>query len=360
MIFRRAYALLLLLTIALPGQSVYPAKEWQRARSEDSGYSSKRFAALAAYLATIDTTAMMVVHHGKVVFEYGDLTRQSYLASVRKSILALLYGKYVANGKINLDATLEELGMDDVGGLLPVEKKAKVRHLITARSGVYHPASNTGDDLAQAPPRGTQRPGSYHLYSNWDFNAAGFVFEKLTGRDIYDALETDLAEMIGMQDYNRSLQKKAGNAEVSRYPAYPIWLTTRDMARIGYLMLREGKWQDQRVVSSEWIKSITSLVTPVYDMNPPSRRGYANGTLWGYGYMWWVWDDHNRSGPFQGAYSGFGAVGQYITVLPTLDLVVAHKTVPAESGQPRRGVTGEQYHSILIQLVNARCGQTCP
>ena len=56
-------------------------------------------------------------------------------SSIRKSILAILYGKYVADGKINLEDTLEELGVDDVGGLLPVEKRAKVRDLITSRIG---------------------------------------------------------------------------------------------------------------------------------------------------------------------------------------------------------------------------------
>lgn len=351
---------LLLVPACLFAQAVYPGAEWERIQPEATGYSSKRLAALSAYLATIDTSAMMAVHKGKVIFEYGNLRQQSYLASVRKSVLAMLYGKYVANGKIDLDATLEDLGMDDEGGLLAGEKKATVRHLITARSGVFHPASYPGDDLAQAPPRGTQKPGDYHLYSNWDFNAAGYVFEKLTGRDIHDAVQSDIAEPIGMQDFDRSLQKKEGNLKVSRYPAYPMWFTTRDMARIGYLMLRNGKWNGQQVIAADWAKTITSLVTPVYDMNPPSRRGYATGALWGYGYMWWVWDDHNRPGPFHGAYSGFGAVGQYITVLPALDLVVAHKTVPARRGEPARGVTGAQYHSVLIQLINARCERACP
>ncbi|MBM3764559.1 MAG: hypothetical protein FJW32_04125 [Acidobacteria bacterium] len=91
-------------------------------------------------------------------------------------------------------------------------------------------------------------------------------------------------------------------------------------------------------------------------MNPPSARGYASGTLWGYGYMWWIWDDHNRVGPLQGAYTGIGAVGQYITVLPALDLVIAHKTVPGGS----RGVTGSQYHTALMQVINARCARACP
>ena len=52
--------------------------------------------------------------------------------------------------RTDLGATMEDLGVNDVGGLLPVERQATVEHLITARSGVYHLASNAGDDEAQA------------------------------------------------------------------------------------------------------------------------------------------------------------------------------------------------------------------
>jgi len=86
---------------------------------------------------------------GRVLWEYGDVSRRSYLASVRKSILAMLYGKYVANGTIRLDKTLEELGMDDHRGLLPHEQQATIEHLISARSGIYHPAANPGDNTAE-------------------------------------------------------------------------------------------------------------------------------------------------------------------------------------------------------------------
>jgi hypothetical protein len=44
--------------------------------------------------------------------------------------------------------------------------------------------------------------------------------------------------------------------------------------------------------------------------------------------MWWVGEDQHRAGPFAGGYTACGAIGQYINVLPTLDIVVAHKIVP--------------------------------
>src|SRR5215471_14361651 len=351
-------------------QPVNPAKDWERRKPEEADYSTKRLDVLKSYLATIDTTAMMAVHKGKVIFEYGDVTRHgSQFASVRKSLLAILYGKYVASGKINLDATLQELAIDDAGGLLPLEKHATVRHLLTGRSGVFHKNSNFGggggDDVFQAPPRGTQQPGSYYLFNNWDFNVAGYIFEKQTGLDVFDALQKDLAEPLGMQDFDRALLKKEAvdasvTATVSKYPANPVSLSARDMARVGQLLLQNGRWDGKQVVSAEWIRTITSLVTPVEQVNPPSGRYYAAGMLWGVGYGWNVWDDHGTVGPFQGAYSAMGSVGQHITVLPALDLVVAHTMLQSEPGQPQRLVRPQHYHTALMLLVQARCRGACP
>ncbi|MCI0491048.1 MAG: beta-lactamase family protein [Blastocatellia bacterium] len=340
---------------------VFPAKDWERIeKPESAGYSSARLEALRNWLESLDTTAIIVSVGGRSLFEYGDLTHQSYLASVRKSILAILYGKYVDDGTIPLGKTLREIEFTDVGGLNPREQEATIEHLITARSGIYHLASNPGDSTDSAPPRGSQRPGTYYLYNNWDFNAAGAVFEKLTKRDIYDSLESDLAKPIGMQDFDRSLQRKSGDLNRSQHRAYHIWLSTRDMARVGLLMLREGRWSGQQVISREWARRITSLVTPLNEMNPPGLRSLGGGNRWGYGYMWWVWDAPNSPGSFEGAYTGMGAGGQYITVLPELDMVIAHKTdmqQPARQGRAgrRRNVSLAEYDSILRMLIAARC-----
>ena len=339
---------------------VFPGADWERiAKPESVGYSSARLEGLRAWLASLDTTSMFVSVGGRALFEYGDVTHLSYLASVRKSVLAMLYGKYVENGTIRLDTSLKDLQFTDVDGLLPRELEATIEHLITARSGVYHPASNAGDDTGSAPPRGSQQPGSYYLYNNWDFNAAGAVFEKLTGRDIYDVVETDLARPTGMQDFDRKAQRKSGDPKRSQHMAYHMFFSVRDMARIGLLMLREGNWSGQQVVPRAWAQKIRSLVTPMNEMNPPGLRALGTGYRWGYGYMWWVWDAPNSPGPLKGAYTGMGAGGQYITVLPEFDMVVAHKTdtsqvSPHGPGQRRRSVTGREYEAIVRMLISAR------
>jgi len=331
---------------------VYPGVSWGRiADPRIVGYSPAGLDAVRTRVAGLSTTGLLVVVGGRVLFEYGDLQQLSYIASVRKSVLSMLYGNYVADGTIDLNRTLEELGIDDRGGLLPIERQATVEHLITARSGVYHAASNAGDNLADAPARGTQPPGSYFLYNNWDFNAAGAIFEQLTGRDIYDALASDLAGPIGMQDFDRDRMRKSGNLERSQYPAYHMWLSTRDMARIGYLMLRDGTWNSAQVVPRNWVATIRAVVTPLAEMNPAS---YRRGSL-GYGYMWWVWDGPDSVGTYEGAYTGSGAYGQYITILPALDMVVAHKTaVP-----PPRRTLWREYAAVLDLIVAARCGASC-
>ena len=186
------------------------------------------------------TTGMMVIQNGKALFQYGNLEELSYLASCRKSVLAMLYGPFVKNGKVDLSKTIEQLGLDDIGGLLPMEKKATIKDLLTARSGVYHPASNPGDATDMAPKRGIVQPGSFWLYNNWDFNIAGYILEKETNKNIYELVDSILAKPLHMQDWKKEAQRKSGDMTRSNYPAYHMWFSTGDMARIGYLMLRKG------------------------------------------------------------------------------------------------------------------------
>ncbi len=327
---------------------IYPGSSWDyHQESIDAGYNDDKLIKALPYLRdSMNTTGLVIVVGGKILGDFGDIEELSYLASCRKSILAMLYGKYVEDGTINLDLNLKQLGINDIDGLLPTELNATVDQLITARSGVYHPASNAGDNLADAPERGSQIPGTYYLYNNWDFNAAGGAFEQLTGKNIYDALEQDLAIPIGMEDFDRLAQHKSGNTKRSRYQAYHIWLSTRDMARIGYLMLRHGRWKDTQIIPKNWAKKIVSVVTPSEDMNPTRIK---NGEF-GYGYMWWVWDGPEAVGPFEGAYSARGAYGQYITVLPKLDMVIAHKT----KAEYRRRTGWPEYKKLMDIIISAK------
>ncbi|MHB1329842.1 MAG: serine hydrolase, partial [Gemmatimonadales bacterium] len=332
-----------------PDQPVYPGAEWSTVDPARAGWSTSGVDSVRATISRMNSSAMVIVDGGRVVMSYGDLTEQSYLASVRKSVLSMLYGIEVARGRVDTSKSLAQLGIDDRQALSAAEREATIQDLLAARSGVYHPASNPGDNLADAPRRGSQRHGSYQLYSNWDFNALGTVFEQETGRNIYDAVEAELAIPLGMQDWQRDLQRKSGDTTRSRHLAYHMYFSTRDMARIGYLMLRNGRWQDRQIVPADWVRLSTSPVTPLEEMNPAShRRG-----RFGYGYLWWPYDGPWRGGVYQGAYSGVGAVGQYITVIPKLDLVIAHKTVPKPDNP---GVRHNDYWALVDRIVAAKTG----
>jgi CubicO group peptidase (beta-lactamase class C family) len=161
-----------------------------------------------------------------------------------------------------------------------------------------------------------------------------------------------------MQDFDRALQRKTGDRARSHHLAYHLRLSTRDMARLGLLMLRDGLWQDTQVMPAGWSRRITSLVTPYDELIAERQRRLGAGERWGYGYMWWVWDAAPDSGLMAGAYTARGLSGQYITLIPGLDMVIAHKVEQQPDGdqaQPRRRITATQYSAIVRMITGARC-----
>lgn len=314
--------ILALCTTTLSAHPTYPkaGEDWQQAKPSKYGFNDQKVKDLRRYIIdSMHTTGLMVIVGGECIFQYGNIESVSYIASCRKSVLSILYGKYVKNGTIDLNKTLGEVGITDHGGLLPIEQKAKIAHLLQARSGIYHQASNSGsalDNPKRVPERGSVKPGTKFLYNNWDFNAAGAVFDKLTGKSVFEAMDEDLAKPLGFQDWDLSRHRYTGNMSRSMHPAYHLYLSTRDMARIGYLMLRKGKWEDKQIIPKDWHRKMISVSTK------PEETGKKK--KFGYGYMWWLYNDQDPA--LKGAYAAHGAMGQYITIIPELDMVIAHKT----------------------------------
>jgi CubicO group peptidase (beta-lactamase class C family) len=201
------------------------------------------------------------------------------------------------------------------------------------------------------------------VYNNWDFNAAGTAFEKIAGKGIYQALDTDLARPTGMQDYDASRQKKIQvmpQKKLSVHPEYAMFLSTRDMARLGLLMARSGHWNGKQVLPKNWVEYLTTLYTPASDTWPRPVQRELGGTVsrWGYGAMWWVWDapigtTSANWTAFTGSYTALGTDGQYITVIPLFDLVVAHKNANIDQ-EPNRNVGMLAYQTILQMLIASR------
>jgi hypothetical protein len=187
---------------------VVPGVNWEHVTPESVGYSSARLEVLRAWLKTRPTTSMMAVYKGKVIFEYGDTALATNVASVRKSVLDILFAAELKNLPENLNnSTVVQLGLQDKVPFVHPEELANFDQLLTCRSGIFIPNGN-GDQDPIAPKRGSEYPGTYFFYNNWDFNALGTAFEKMTHKDIYDALRDDIAVPIGMQDFDRARQKK--------------------------------------------------------------------------------------------------------------------------------------------------------
>lgn len=320
--------LILSILVSCSGEAqIFPDENWATHPSPAlAGWGETERTTFNRYIIdSTQITGLVIVHKGQVVFEYGDIEENSYIASCRKSVLAILYGKYVQNGQIRLDKTLAELNIEDHSPLLEIEKVATIQDIISARSGIFLPGSNGGDFRRLAPERGSVEPGNYWLYSNWDFNLAGHIFEQETGRDIYDEIEVQLVGPLHMQDWDRSLQQKSGNLDVSKYPAYHMWFSTRDMARIGLMMLTKGQWRDTQVIPEDWVEEMIMQRTSYQEAQRNAPVLKEDGLDLGYGYMWWL-IENTEDRKLRGAYSAQGALGQNITVYPEVDVVLAYKT----------------------------------
>lgn len=287
-----------------------PGAEWRQVPPAQSGWSETGLAAAQDWSAQIHSTAVMVIQHGAVVAEWGDVSKRTELASVRKSLLSALIGIAVTEHKLSLDDTLADLAIDDnPPALTETERQATVRMLLEARSGVYHPALyETPGMAAQRPLRGSHEPGTFWYYNNWDFNALGTIYEHATGTGIYDAFDRQIARPIGMQDFDPAHCRYAGGRD-SKYPAYLFHASARDLARFGLLYLHHGRWGDRQLIPESWIAESTK---------PYST---TNAGL-GYGYLWWR--PQNNSALPPDSYFAWGHGGQFLFVIPSRDMVVVH------------------------------------
>lgn len=334
---------------------VFPDSVWHYVEKPDTlGWDIAKLVELDQFVINkTNLTGLVIIYKGKVLYDFGDTKELSYIASCRKSVMSMLYGRYVENGTIDLNKTMADLEISDNTELLEIEKKAKVEHVLTARSGIYLPSTESASNR-NAPKRGTKEPGSYFLYNNWDFNVAGFIFEKEAEKNIYDAVEQEFAIPLKMQDWDRSKQKKEifGDVLYSKFPEYHMWFSTRDMARLGYLMLREGKWNGKQIIPKTWVEKTTSVVTSVEELKISDQSlNDKPWWKWGYGYLWRVWDSAQNIRPeLNKAYTATGSWGQYITVIPSIDIVIAAKT----KSEYRRSTSNETYLNLIDILIDAR------
>lgn len=309
------------------------ADDWSRELLRDAQTFSK----------TIDTAAVVVLQHGEVVDQWGAVAMPLKCHSIRKSVLSALYGNHVDQGTIDLDATLKQLGINDnEPSLTEPERQARVRDLLRARSGVYHPALyETAAMAAKRPKRGTHPHDTFWYYNNWDFNAACSIFENLSGRSLFEEFEDQIAGQLAMQDFRRPRDTQYVTGDDSVHPAYPFRLSARDLAKFGQLMLQNGRWADRQIIPEAWVTESTASYSDAGDSG-------------GYGYMWWVAVDGKHFPGVtlpQRSYSARGFRGHYLVVIPEWDLVVCHRVNTFQNGT---SVSKADFGKLLAMILRAR------
>ena len=318
----RCFVCLALATIWSGSAGAEPGVTWKF--REPSVASKPIDSAVKDYAQQHRPTAIMVVQGDRVLATSGDVTRKVNVRSVRKSLLSALFGIAIERSQVNIDNTLDQLGVDDIApSLTPEEKQATVRQLLMSRSGVYHPAAyETREQRLARPARGAHSPGAFWYYNNWDFNALGAIYEKATGETAFKGFESLIAGPIGMEDFTAYDGTFIGDGS-SLYRAYVFKMSARDLARFGLLFLNKGRWNTAQIVPSQWVADSTRVYSET------DRKGR------GYGYLWWALDAQSWG---DGAALAAGYGGQLIAVLPEKRLVVV-EVVELDRNQKGVGAT---------------------
>lgn len=335
-LFLRVLAVLFILFLLISYTSIqtwfykkpqFEGTQFEKQTNLASSYFTKeKFKEIDTYLdEEAETTSMIVLENGKVVYEYGDVTEIYKLNHSTKGITSLLLGKYLDETKLN--ETLHSNNVNEYYDLLPIEKKATIRDVLTSSSGVlYIKNERSYYTRPRVKERGKVKPGDYFSWNNWDYNVAAYLLEQKSGNKFHKELEQQLAIPLGFQDWNIENQKVVFNNKKSIFGFNEVHISTRDMAKIGQLLLQKGTWNGKELISKDWIERITSTAVSRDSVTARINRDLSSPLQQSYGYLWWIIERFYDNPDFEGAYTSWDESGQFITVIPKRNVVVAHKT----------------------------------
>jgi CubicO group peptidase (beta-lactamase class C family) len=265
------------------------------------------------------TSAVVVVHKGQVVAEQyargidADTPQRTW--SVAKSLSSTIIGAAIQDGYIGLD-TEAAISAFNKGG--DPRRAITVRHALNMASGlesgtrgsrtdrIYFGGASVADML---PARSLEAdPGTRFKYSNYDtLIAMRALREAMADDDTYHAYPYEaVLNKIGAL---RTTVETDWNGDF--LSSSQVWMTARDMARLGQLYLQKGKWGGEQILPNNWIEFVT---TPA-PAQPEGDFGYA-GAFWLLG---------GAEGLPADAYAGLGNRGQYMVIVPSRDLVIVRR-----------------------------------
>lgn len=269
-----------------------------------------------------DISSLLVVRNGRLVFEryWNDHTPTDLhvVNSVTKSVTSLLVGIAQAEGALPaLDTPILDL-LPPYPSLDHPEGKDGItlEHVLTMRTGLewdehstnYSADANPVKDLAASPdwPRFTMGlplatpPGSRFTYNSGVSVLLSAALQRALGITAEAFATSRLFAPLGIRDWVwRTTSGGLSNG------GWGLYLTPRDMAAIGQLVLQDGMWEGVSVVPSAWVRDSGAAATR-----------FVSGR--GYGYQWWLDEDEGQGR----AMAAWGYGGQFIVVIPSLDTVI--------------------------------------
>jgi len=320
-------ALCLLVGAAAAAQTPGP---WRASTAEEQRLDAAAFAGVdqAVGERLSDIRSVVVVLQGRTAYEYhrdGNPEALRDTQSVAKSALVALVGVALRQGRIPaLETPVVDLMPEwRAVNADPRAQAITLQHLLAMTAGfAVDDAGGTAAPLAPAqawarPLR--SQPGQSFAYDNSLVNLVVAILEKATARAMADYAREQLVQPLGMAEpsYQRGLH-----------------LRTVDMAKLGYLFLRDGVWNDQALLPAGLAAQAT---------RPHSQGGAPVGLP--YGLFWWV--------PSGSSYFASGYGGQFIWVHAPLGLVVA-VTSTVSPGSQQRGQAMQLIRGGLFQAVQQR------
>jgi CubicO group peptidase (beta-lactamase class C family) len=275
--------------------------------------------ALESASAIVGLESVAVVRHGRLVGEwYLGSTSADTLRSIRsvtKSVLSLLVGLAIERGIFQgTSERLADLFHPPLPVLQGMQTEITLQHLLTMTSGfdwdetpdqfdAWTQAPDPIDYILQRPI--TPPPGSFW---NYDSAAVHLLSAALTsasgaGTDVF-------ADQVLFGPLGISQRRWVADDRGIPFGAAGLSLRTRDLAKLGQLVLQQGRSGSVQVVPADWVQTSTML-----RLQTPT--GLATTGALRYGYLWWVGKLSGR-----GLILAWGFGGQFIAIVLELDLVV--------------------------------------
>ena len=340
------------------------AGDWPRGSLAEAGLPADTGERLDAMVAAGDVEnlhAVLVARRGKLVLEryyagpdqkYGrdlgivrfDAKTLHDVRSISKSIVGLLYGIALADGKVPAPDTPLVDGFRGVGDLARDEARRRIRveNALTMTLGFewnerlpYTSRANSEIAMEYAPDRVryvlsrpiVSPPGETWTYSGGSSALLGRLIEGGTGQSLLAYGRERLFGPLGITDVTWSNGSDGRPAAASGLRMRPL-----DLARIGQMVLDGGRWEGRQVVPADWLAE--SFKT----------RARVNERLT-YGYQWWLGGGWPGGLNFVG---GFGNGGQRLFVVPKRDLVVV-----AFAGNYNRRAASRSTDKVMNELIMA-------